>query len=959
VLESSEVEVSFKADQALDQLTLDLGDGKSAQLSAGPDQWYHYRTQATESFSLTASAVNTSKFANKHKPTCRISVYEDQAPTLKLSAPDELDILPGEKVKVAFEASDDFGIAKAEIEVTTTKADGETSTQNIPIALDGEAGKKKVQKSIDLDPKAMGLKHGDQLSYVVRVTDTKAKKTEGSDADAKPPGQSSPKDGELAKNNAPSKNDAEAAEQLPGEPKDDAGQKSEAESGGEKPEEEKTANEKSGIPSALAKAGEPKSSKPKEDQGSKPPGNEMALRALDCGQSCECSPKNIKVDEWAGSFEGDKRRKLEIAIDPVLKLLDSLLVKAGEQTDPLKSPAATEEGLQETHTGPLEAAKGFLKESITVTADLKSRTNGTPYAFAGLQVHNIGQAHVLPAQTNLAAVAISAPAPNENGAQVDQASLHILRAREMLAALTRSYETVKREQKVADAMQKIQKMYQIFIEDTQALLVSKKGAINSYDRKIAEVDDDYVEKLKALMEEKKKIMDELAKVLGEDPRMLRRYLAMQNLQATSYRDQMTLLAERQKEVTSQVSEWNASPEKERAALSKKLEQTFAPRQRQVVEEAVKMHENMETWLPLDIKPDHDKVQELLQRAGKVVQFASESTGEKRQHASANVLEELYLLRTSLPGVAQIESKDQAKLTAYVANRLEEVESLITTQSGQMRTMESLAKGDFAKAAEIVQQRIAVETTTLGEKIDTTKKQVSPMSAEIATKAEALDKVVQGDILPPQKASIEHLAGTNIKAAGEKLDAIVPAFALAENTFDELMRLIIAKLDEAPAGGSPGSAPDMESILAMLQNEMKAKDSLGIPCRPTNVMMMTDWMKPGEGKGQGQGREMAQAQAKAAQAQAKKDQSESEKLGKEARDRAKKAMAEADKLASATAVVPPPPNDTKRRSDAWNKLASRLEKDLLQGRDNTPPEQYRAAIESYFQAISGSTSEVSK
>ena len=165
-------------------------------------------------------------------------------------------------------------------------------------------------------------------------------------------------------------------------------------------------------------------------------------------------------------------------------------------------------------------------------------------------MHNIGEAHITPANLNLVRVAIPAASAGTNVALIDKASFHIGRAREMLADLTKTYETVKRDQQIADAMQKLNKMYQIFLEDTQALLGSKKPGINSYDRKIAEVDEEFVEKLKELMEEKKKIMEELAKVLAEDPRMLRRYLAMLQLQGTSYRDQMTLLAEQQKQLKS-------------------------------------------------------------------------------------------------------------------------------------------------------------------------------------------------------------------------------------------------------------------------------------------------------------------------------------------------------------------------------------------------------------------------
>ncbi|HMJ66288.1 MAG TPA: DUF4175 family protein, partial [Candidatus Binatia bacterium] len=167
VLEGSEVEVSFRSDQPLDRMLLDFGNGQSTQLTAGADNWYQFRSRPTNSFTFAAAAINKFKLENKNKPSCRISIYEDLAPSVKILEPsDDIAVLPGEKVNVTFEAADDFGVAKAEVIVETTKANGETNTVTIPVELQGEAGKKQLKKTVELDPKALGLKHGDQLSYV-------------------------------------------------------------------------------------------------------------------------------------------------------------------------------------------------------------------------------------------------------------------------------------------------------------------------------------------------------------------------------------------------------------------------------------------------------------------------------------------------------------------------------------------------------------------------------------------------------------------------------------------------------------------------------------------------------------------------------------------------------------------------------------------------------------------------
>ena len=359
---------------------------------------------------------------------------------------------------------------------------------------------------------------------------------------------------------------------------------------------------------------------------------------------------------------------------------------------------------------------------------------------------------------------------------------------------------------------------------------------------------------------------------------------------------------------------------------------------------------METWLPLDVNPKDEHVQGALARAEKIARLAAESN----TNSAHDALSEMHALRESLPQLSAVNSTNKARLATYIANRLPEVESLITEHSGQMKIAESLQAGDFPKVAEVVEHRIHQDTYTLGEKLITAEEQVEHMSEDIFQTAASLNRTVQGDIIHPQRSSVEKLAAREVKPAGEIIDKLPPTFEHAEKTFDDLMRKIIAELDKAPPPqGSPGDAGSVEDILAMLKDEAKACENLGIPCRPINVSVMKDWMRPNSGQGQGMGR----AQAQAAAAQAQQGQDAAQRVQKQARDSAKKALAEAKKegadLAASRQV------SGRNRSDAWNKLTSRLQKDLLQGRDNTPPEQYREAIEAYFRIISETAPEAEK
>ena len=445
------------------------------------------------------------------------------------------------------------------------------------------------------------------------------------------------------------------------------------------------------------------------------------------------------------------------------------------------------------------------------------------------------------------------------------------------------------------------------------------------------MDEAFAEKLKELLEERKKIMAELAKTLADDPRMLRRYLAMMQLQGTTLRDQFTLLAERQQQIQQQLADWNAAPENDRGALAEKLRETYATERQKVAEDAAKLRENMETWLPLDVKPDDKQVQSALAQAQKIARLASVADTNSAQRA----LSEMHALRESLPQLSGINSSNKARLATYIANRLPEVESLITAHSGQMKIAESLSAGDFPKVAEVVEHRLHQDTYALGEKLISAEEQVGHMSEEIFQTAASLNRTVQGDIIHPQKTSVEKLAAREPKPAEEIINKLPPSFDQAEKHFDKLMRLMIAELDKAPPPQSPGGA------------EAKACENLGIPCRPLNVSVMRDWMQPNSNPGQGR------AQAQAAAAQAQEGQDAAQRVAQQARQSAKKALGEAKKEKADFAHVSRDATPGKR-SEAWNKLASQLQKDLLQGRDNVPPEQYRAAIEAYFRIISEST-----
>ena len=140
----------------------------------------------------------------------------------------------------------------------------------------------------------------------------------------------------------------------------------------------------------------------------------------------------------------------------------------------------------------------------------------------------------------------------------------------MLADLTRKYESVKRDLKLADDMQRIKTMYQVFLENTMAFLASNRGTLNPKNRKMTELelDEEFLKQYRELAQEWEKTLAELAKVLAKDPRLLARYMSLSRRRVDTLRDQLTLLNLRQQELLVPVKQLSGEAPAEAAASQK-------------------------------------------------------------------------------------------------------------------------------------------------------------------------------------------------------------------------------------------------------------------------------------------------------------------------------------------------------------------------------------------------------
>lgn len=972
-LEESNLEVTFQSSVPLDHLSLKLGNDSELQLIATEDGRYSFKTTLTGP--LTLSPILTSKdgLKNERPPSCRITVYRDRAPSVKITTPDdEIAVRADDKVTVEFAAKDDFGITKAELVVFEGHGEDARELKAVEIPLGEQQGTESVQGETELDLKEFELKQGSELSYAVRVFDTKNTTASSSPGDSssetKPsdPSQSSQdseqkltsndsKPGEQGQAGKPSPGSGKPSESEPGKTSKNPDDPLLAKSNDQEQDKQDSQDSKSNSSSSQSQPGLPGKNKKKPSKGelagAPKPGNEMTRRALDVGQCTTCKSMRLTIDEWAGSFEGQARKKLQLAIEPYLKQLDEALAAAEETISPLVKQAADPTWSDaQTEEGRKTDRHLVTAEEVIVT--LRGKTVETPYAFIGLQLVEIGQSHIGPARDNLAeAVADEAQRRAED---LQQSRHHIRRARELLAKLTWQYELVKINEKLAEEMVRVKKMHQFFIEGTFALLKSKKPLLNPKSRKFIEfeIDEEFRKKLQELLEKKRDIQAELAKALAKDPRLLNRYMARTRLQADTLRDQLTILARKQQALSKEVAAWQQAKEEDRNKLAAEhVRASQLQAAAKISTEASLLLDNFVTWTPLDLDPSEGELGKLHEAATALATtsraFAEGVAGGEDEEArkQAQMLHrQLKEFAERLPDALN-DHPEHDRLAVHVANRLTETNKLITRASGWIYQAQNVEDGSFHLAAEVEQHRIATDTAELTRKFENLRSWLAGMPNDIQDLGEMLFLTLNDELLPDLTSVQLTLQQNRLKRTVKIQSDAVESFAKAEKQCDALMDRIIEEMDSKPVDTKlrwegPVETKSLEDLLAMLEDEAKACEGLGIPCcRPNNLMLEKDWLMPGNGSGGGgSGGQLAGAMAQG-QTAAKQTGRMQRALQKAIRNMTKQGETGADDATKG-----------RREQIRWNTLASQLEDKLRQGRGHIPPEQYRRAIERYFELI---------
>jgi hypothetical protein len=304
------------------------------------------------------------------------------------------------------------------------------------------------------------------------------------------------------------------------------------------------------------------------------------------------------------------------------------------------------------------------------------------------------------------------------------------------------------------------------------------------------------------------------------------------------------------------------------------------------------------------------------------------------------------------------SEEDAEIAAFAANRMVDTRKVIESTSAWVRQARAHQAEKYSRAAEVEQYRLAMKTDELAGKLGSIEQTLSGLMERqdgslpepIAVKAREFLAALDKEASPNQLAAVYALHVDDMPRATERQVLAGGALDKAEQLYDEMIKLAIAEMDKLPVQDPISNLlddPTLDELLAQLEQEQSMAELLGVPPRPSNLRIVDDWLRPnGSLSMGGGGRNWMQQQMR------RDDQRTQRQLDQAYR----RAIARALKESTPKSKIALP---QRTKLSDWNRLVSKLNDDVGQGRDKAPPEQYRRAIEQYFAQISRAVAEEEK
>lgn len=598
------------------------------------------------------------------------------------------------------------------------------------------------------------------------------------------------------------------------------------------------------------------------DEASTPlPMRTMQPQQAESGQNTETNRRRLKItDRLSAIAEARESRKNEAGnVRERVIEIDALLAEVETGLSRIVNREIGDDE-QSAQYKVLDKQLGNVEDKIS---DLRKKTRDEQFAFIGLQMVDISRSHITPARERVF-LAIREPV-SASGGNSRAALQQIVRARELLAALLKRYDRVVLDQQLADSLKEGVKMYEVYVEKMQQLMREARQNQNPLERKMAiiEVGQDYLDRYAEVLTIRRDMLTEFGRILGDDPRLLARYLDLVKRRRSSLRDQLTELSTRQKEILSELSGWLAADEAQRGDVWNVAVELRLHGSTQLARDSAELAERIEKQFPLVLEATQPTPKSVIGLARQISETSRDISLEARRQIrepetvidfrpGAEKLVTLFVDLDTMLEQLNFENSKEEEVTAYVTGRLLESRTVADQANGWRQTALHVHGKRYHELIEVDQHRLAIATELLrvdmlgieaGLSAQFQQLAETSVPEEIAEQIRTLQQLME-DITFEQAAAEFAMTKDRLPAAEKLIRQAAENFNQAEELFDQLRRAIAAALDELTVP-NPTVAdledPRLDEFLTQLEREPNIDAQLGIPDRPRNLRIIAETM----------------------------------------------------------------------------------------------------------------------
>ncbi|WP_339886625.1 hypothetical protein [Rhodopirellula europaea] len=640
------------------------------------------------------------------------------------------------------------------------------------------------------------------------------------------------------------------------------------------------------------------------------------------GQNATTNRRRLKITEkLAAIAEAEERPGDELKMRESVVEIDQMLAEIETGLRKLVDRKIADSDRSEQFRR-LDSGLGNIEDFV---AKLREQTRESQYAFVGLQMVDITRSHVTPARDR--AFAGSQRASSDN-ADATMSLQHVVRARELLGALLKRFDRVKREKKLKKEMDEAVTIYEVYLEKRRQLMREARQNRNPLDRKmgIVEVDQAYLDRLAEVLELRRAMMDEFAEMLGDDPRLLSRYMELVQRRQKSLRNQLSDLSQRQYDLTEEAMNWLQIDPSQRPDLWTIIIELRLSASEDLAKDAAQLAERVQKQLPLEVNAESGTAANLVRTAKQIsatarnIQFEADeldanSNGEAKDHESTtgarSLIDQCERLFSHLDRL-QFENEGNDALALYVESRIQETRVVADQADVWADLHRNIQSNNYGGLVQTEQYRLAISTQLLRvEMLDMEPNLTaeflrtvgSDLPGEIKDMIRTLHRLMETITYNQIAASIRS-GQVDLESGNAQQQLATDRLTEAEELFDKIRRSVVMHLDEYDPQ-DPNIAdlrdPTLDEFLARLEREPNIASQLGIPNRRTNLRIRADtvlWQESASG-GTLEGSQMAAAR-RAAQAmkmqkpkpknrKPKGGDKRSEEMSEEEREQAKRAQ----------------------------------------------------------------------